>query len=270
MRNQAAGLIVGLCRTARGRGKRAETDNKETTAQLVHRLRTDGVTTSKQVVCVVRRRRAIVEARAAQAAMSLLQSTEATRAWLTYREYERVRVLGRGQHGSAVLLRHGVTGECVVSKEVLIDGMDVEVSRCHASPGIASQAVPRRATPPAPTLAQELDKVTTEVLILSTLKHANITGFYGSFQREETLSIVMEYAGGGNLADTIVRQAASGEHFATERVLGWLAQLCSALQVHTYCFPRPTAHRLLTSHCVPTCLRAYCSTCTRTACCIAT
>ena len=167
--------------------------------------------------------------------MSLLQSTEATRAWLTYREYERVRVLGRGQHGSAVLLRHGVTGECVVSKEVLIDGMDVEVSRCHASPGIASQAVPRRATPPAPTLAQELDKVTTEVLILSTLKHANITGFYGSFQREETLSIVMEYADGGNLADTIVRQAASGEHFATDRVLGWLAQLCSALQhVHAY------------------------------------
>ena len=197
--------------------------------------------------------------------MSLLQSTEATRAWLTYREYERVRVLGRGQHGSAVLLRHGVTGECVVSKEVLTDGMDVEGSRFHTSP-VASQAAP----PPAHTLAQELDKVTTEVLILSTLKHANITGFYGSFQREETLSIVMEYAGGGNLADTIVRQAASGEHFATERVLGWLAQLCSALQVHTYCFPRPTAHRLLTSHCVPTCLRAYCSTCTRTACCIAT
>ena len=195
--------------------------------------------------------------------MSLLQSTEATRAWLTYREYERVRVLGRGQHGSAVLLRHGVTGECVVSKEVLIDGMDVEVSRCHASPGIASQAAPRRATPSAPTLAQELDKVTTEVLILSTLKHANITGFYGSFQREETLSIVMEYADGGNLADTIVRQAASGEHFATERVLGWLAQLCSALQVHSYCFPRPTAHCLLTSHCVPTCLRAYVPTAAR-------
>ena len=32
-----------------------------------------------------------------------------------------------------------------------------------------------------------------------------------------------------------MRQAASGEHFGTERVLGWLAQLCSALQhVHAY------------------------------------
>ena len=99
--------------------------------------------------------------------------------------------------------------------------------------------------------------MTTEVLILSTLKHANITGFYGSFRREQTLSIVMEYADGGNLADTIVRQAASGEHFATERVLGWLAQLCSALQVRSYCahlrLPTaytyrapPTKHRLLT------------------------
>ena len=46
------------------------------------------------------------------------------------------------------------------------------------------------------------------------------------------------YADGGNLADRIVRQAASGEHFATERVLGWLAQLCSALQ-HVH------AHRVL-------------------------
>ena len=58
--------------------------------------------------------------------MPLLQSADAARAWLTYREYERVQVLGRGQHGSAVLLRHGLTGECVVSKEVLTDGMDVE------------------------------------------------------------------------------------------------------------------------------------------------
>ena len=138
--------------------------------------------------------------------MPLLQSADAARAWLTYREYERVQVLGRGQHGSAVLLRHGLTGECVVSKEVLTNGMDVE----------------------------ELEKVTTEVLILSTLNHANITGFFGSFQREATLSIVMEYADGGNLADTIVRQAASGAHFATERVLGWLAQLCSALQVRVW------------------------------------
>ena len=76
-----------------------------------------------------------------------MQSTDAARAWLTYREYERVRVLGRGQHGSAVLLRHAVTGECVVSKEVLTDGMDVEVRILHASPDVARHATPRHATP---------------------------------------------------------------------------------------------------------------------------
>tara|TARA_B110001469_G_C9286504_1_gene157705 strand:+ start:271 stop:504 length:234 start_codon:yes stop_codon:yes gene_type:complete len=75
--------------------------------------------------------------------MPLMQSTDAARAWLTYREYERVRVLGRGQHGSAVLLRHAVTGECVVSKEVLTDGMDVEVRILHASPDVARHATPR-------------------------------------------------------------------------------------------------------------------------------
>ena len=139
-----------------------------------------------------------------------MQSTDAAKAWLTYHEYERVRVLGRGQHGSAVLLRHWETGACVVSKEVLIDGMDVE----------------------------ELEKVTNEVLILSTLHHPNITAFHGSFQKAEKLSIVMEYADGGNLADTIVKQAASGEHFRTGRVLSWFAQLCSALQ-HVH------AHRVL-------------------------
>jgi len=77
------------------------------------------------------------------ARMPLMQSTDAARAWLTYREYERVRVLGRGQHGSAVLLRHAVTGECVVSKEVLTDGMDVEVRILHASPDVARHATPR-------------------------------------------------------------------------------------------------------------------------------
>ena len=70
---------------------------------------------------------------------------------------------------------------------------------------------------PRPSPRPSPSQVTTEVLILSTLNHANITGFFGSFQREATLSIVMEYADGGNLADTIVRQAASGEHFATAR-----------------------------------------------------
>jgi serine/threonine protein kinase len=138
----------------------------------------------------------------------------------------------------------------------------------HATPRHATpcNATPRLATPPAHSLAQELDKVTTEVLILSTLKHANITGFYGSFRREQTLSIVMEYADGGNLADTIVRQAASGEHFATERVLGWLAQLCSALQVRSYCahlrLPTaytyrapPTKHLLSTAYLRPHCTK---------------
>ena len=170
------------------------------------------------------------------AAMTLLQSTDAARAWLTYREYERVRVLGRGQHGSAVLLRHAVTGECVVSKEVRTRHSSPLLARhamtCHATsrrtaPHHAMSKEVRGAHEQRMVLCalcahcvcaactlharcmrashaiqvltdgmdvEELDKVTTEVLILSTLKHGNITGFYGSFQRDEKLSIVMEYA----------------------------------------------------------------------------
>lgn len=74
-----------------------------------------------------------------------------------YRQYERLRVLGRGVHGAAVLLRHPRTGEMVVSKEL-------SLSRFAAA---------------------ELADVQNEVRILASLTHPHIIAYRCSYPIDE-------------------------------------------------------------------------------------
>ena len=72
----------------------------------------------------------------------------------TYGKYEKVKTLGKGSFGTAVLLRHRRTGHLVVSKQVRV------------------QEMPRA----------ELGKVENEVRILSSLSHPHIIMYHCSFQ----------------------------------------------------------------------------------------
>ena len=121
-----------------------------------------------------------------------------------YRKYERVRVLGRGAHGTAVLLRHRSSSDAVVSKELDLS----------------------RLTP------HDLQAIENEVRILSSLSHENIIAYYASFPLadEPLLCVIMEYAEGGNLADVIAAHGRRSEPFPHHLVLRWFAQLASALR----------------------------------------
>ena len=101
-----------------------------------------------------------------------------------------------------MLLRHRRTGHTVVSKQVPVDGM-------------------------AP---QELAKVENEVRILSALSHAHIIAYHCSFQHDDKLHIVMEYAARGSLEGAISARREDNSAFALLTLLGWLQQLGGALQ----------------------------------------
>ncbi|KAL1520817.1 hypothetical protein AB1Y20_022379 [Prymnesium parvum] len=125
-----------------------------------------------------------------------------------FQSYESVGILGRGQYGSAILLRSPSTGDMVVSKQIGVDGMSVD----------------------------EMRKVENERRILELLQHENVISFLCSWSEPSlhggggVLHLVMEYAEGGTLADQLVAQADSGEPFPTAVVHRWMGQLCSALQ----------------------------------------
>jgi NIMA (never in mitosis gene a)-related kinase len=123
-----------------------------------------------------------------------------------FAEYQRLRVLGRGQHGCAVLLRHPTTHEYVVAKEITL--------------AAAGAADPKR--------------VQNEVRILQALKHRRIIAYIDSFVHEHVLTIVMEYASGGTLADVLAANCAGGLHFPLSTVVRWVTELTSAVQhVHS-------------------------------------
>jgi NIMA (never in mitosis gene a)-related kinase len=120
-----------------------------------------------------------------------------------YRAYQRVRVLGRGTNGMAVLLRSAETGEMLVSKQLPAVGM----------------------TP------AELEQVRNEVLLLKRLSHAHIIAFHDVVQRGSELCLCLEYAAGGTLAQRIEKQRRSGaaESFTATAVVTWTLQLAQAV-----------------------------------------
>ena len=109
-----------------------------------------------------------------------------------YMRYERLRVLGRGVHGAAVLLRHRRRGDMVVSKEL-------SLSRFRQD---------------------EFSSIQNEVQILASLSHPHIISYLCSYPIEEQhlICIIMEYAEGGNLADVIAEHAGRQEPFAQSLV----------------------------------------------------
>ena len=125
-----------------------------------------------------------------------------------YRRYERLRVLGRGGHGAAVLLRNRSSGDTVVCKELSLATLE----------------------------AGHLDNVENEVRILASLSHPHVIEYRCSFpvREKNILCIMMEYAQGGTLADIVWVHSERKELISESLVLRWLRQLTSAVDhLHT-------------------------------------
>ena len=92
--------------------------------------------------------------------------------------YEKIRTVGKGAFGAAILYRKKDDGMMVVIKE--INMLDLS--------------------------APERQMALNEVKVLATLDHPNIVTYYDSFERDGVLMIEMEYADGGNLAETLAKK----------------------------------------------------------------
>lgn len=77
---------------------------------------------------------------------------------------------------------------------------------------------------------EESLKLKQEVLIMRKLQHPHIIRYEGSFlNRAGHLCILMDYAGGGDLALRIKRQKKNDTHFPEAVALSWLVQVVAAL-----------------------------------------
>lgn len=92
--------------------------------------------------------------------------------------YEKIRSVGKGAFGTAVLYRKTSDDSLVVIKEINM----IELT------------------------ASERLMALNEVQVLSVLDHPNIISYYRSFEKDGILMIEMEYADGGTLAQLLSRQ----------------------------------------------------------------
>eukprot|EP00931_Biecheleriopsis_adriatica_P104333 TRINITY_DN79016_c0_g1_i1.p1 TRINITY_DN79016_c0_g1~~TRINITY_DN79016_c0_g1_i1.p1 ORF type:complete len:840 (+),score=193.39 TRINITY_DN79016_c0_g1_i1:89-2608(+) len=117
-------------------------------------------------------------------------------------KYERLRELGRGSYGCAVLVRERQTRKQRVVKEI-------DLSRMPAS-------------------AQREAK--NEVDVLKSLSHPNIVAYCDSFMEGRSLCIVMEYADGGDLTALVKKRKEMKSMFPEAEAVLMFSQCCLAIQ----------------------------------------
>ncbi|XP_042275971.1 serine/threonine-protein kinase Nek1-like isoform X2 [Thunnus maccoyii] len=125
-------------------------------------------------------------------------------------KYEKVKEIGKGGFGKAILVKSKEDGHQYVIKEIGISRMSPE----------------------------ERQKAQKEVEVLAEMSHPNIVQYKESFEEEDCLCIVMDYCEGGDLLEKINSQ--KGEPFSEDQILDWFVQICLALK---YIHDRKILHR---------------------------
>ena len=117
--------------------------------------------------------------------------------------YKRIKTLGEGSYGKAILCQSEVDGTICVIKQIVIEGMS----------------------------QKEIDDVYNEANILEKLDHQNIIKFFEIFKSSTpklSLNIVTEYADGGDLSEKIKEQ--NNKPFKESEILDYFTQICLALK----------------------------------------
>eukprot|EP00038_Savillea_parva_P027582 m.60397 g.60397 ORF g.60397 m.60397 type:complete len:699 (-) comp7954_c0_seq1:15-2111(-) len=127
------------------------------------------------------------------------------RAWAgpytqTLAEYERVREIGRGAFGVAVLYRKRDDGNYVILKSVDLHALTTK----------------------------ERQLALNEHVVLGMLDHPNIIQYYDCFEEHGTLQIEMEYADGGTLAQYLAKR--QGRPLSHPAIVSLLVGISSALE----------------------------------------
>ncbi|XP_039984827.1 serine/threonine-protein kinase Nek1 isoform X2 [Xiphias gladius] len=115
-------------------------------------------------------------------------------------KYEKVKKIGEGSFGKAILVKSKEDGRQYVIKEIGISGMS----------------------------SRERQESRKEVAVLAKMSHPNIVQYKESFEEGGCLYIVMDYCEGGDLFKKINSQ--KGILFSEEQILAWFVQICLALK----------------------------------------
>eukprot|EP01062_Namystynia_karyoxenos_P004615 TRINITY_DN11642_c0_g1_i1.p1 TRINITY_DN11642_c0_g1~~TRINITY_DN11642_c0_g1_i1.p1 ORF type:complete len:1343 (+),score=305.81 TRINITY_DN11642_c0_g1_i1:76-4104(+) len=113
-------------------------------------------------------------------------------------EYDKVRVIGNGSYGSAVLCARRRDDALLVVKILK-------------------------------TRQGNRERAQNEIRILKQLHHPNIVQYFDHWQDGERLFISMEYAEDGDLRAAVTQQRRRGRPFPERLVVSWMLQLASAL-----------------------------------------
>ncbi|EDV24867.1 uncharacterized protein TRIADDRAFT_25231 [Trichoplax adhaerens] len=115
-------------------------------------------------------------------------------------KYAKIKKIGEGSFGKAVLVRNRTDSKQYVIKEINISKMQ----------------------------KKERDEARKEVEVLSQLKHPNIVTYRESFEERGNLYIVMDYCDGGDLYQKINQRR--GVLFPEDQILDWFVQICLAMK----------------------------------------
>lgn len=127
------------------------------------------------------------------------------------RGYLKIKEIGQGSYGKAVLVKDP-EGKMYVIKVIDMSRMDSK---------------------------QRKDAV-NEVKVLSSLKHPYIISYRESFTEHRSLSIVMDYAEGGDLHQRIKRHSINNRSFPEERIARWFTEATLAMK---YLHDKHVLHR---------------------------
>ncbi|KFB45752.1 AGAP006872-PA-like protein [Anopheles sinensis] len=125
--------------------------------------------------------------------------------------YRRIRTVGQGSFGVAILYERRSDGQQVVMKQIALNDLTLP----------------------------ERKMAMNEVEVFSQLHHPNIIAYHGSSVRGELLLIEMEYADGGTLAQLLAERS-HGEPLPERFVLNIFEQLVSAI---SYMHSQSILHR---------------------------
>uniref|UniRef100_A0A673Y085 non-specific serine/threonine protein kinase n=1 Tax=Salmo trutta TaxID=8032 RepID=A0A673Y085_SALTR len=114
--------------------------------------------------------------------------------------YEKVRKIGEGSFGNAILVKPRDDGKQYVIKQIGISRMS----------------------------SKERQESRKEVAVLANMSHPNIVQYKESFEECGCLYIVMDYCEGGDLFKMINSQ--KGVQFSEEQILDWFVQICLTLK----------------------------------------
>ncbi|CAD5119050.1 DgyrCDS7699 [Dimorphilus gyrociliatus] len=123
--------------------------------------------------------------------------------------FEKIRTVGKGAYGAAILYRKKDDDSLVILKEINL--LDLN--------------------------AQERQLALNEAKVLAKLDHPHIISYYDSFEEDGKVIIEMEYADGGNLAQFLAKQDNPLEE---KKILGMFKEIVSAIM---YIHKSKTLHR---------------------------